>query len=165
MNINVDSLNYGFSKEVQFDDNITLPESLVYNKDVYIQGKGTITNSYGKYTFNGNVVAKVTFNCNSCLKEFEKEIDFDMLEVFSKDSTDNDEIWIFSSKDNIIKLEEPIKTNLLLNLPMKALCSENCKGLCHICGHNLNDSDCGCNRDYIDPRFEKFLHLFENKEV
>lgn len=165
MNINVDSLNNGFSKEVQFDDNITLPESLVYNKDVYIQGKGTITNSYGKYTFNGNVVAKVTFNCNSCLKEFEKEIDFDMLEVFSKDSTDNDEIWIFFSKDNIIKLEEPIKTNLLLNLPMKALCSENCKGLCHICGHNLNDSDCGCNRDYIDPRFEKFLHLFENKEV
>ena len=165
MNINVDSLNNGFSKEVQFDDNITLPESLVYNKDVYIQGKGTITNSYGKYTFNGNVVAKVTFNCNSCLKEFEKEIDFDMLEVFSKDSTDNDEIWIFSSKDNIIKLEEPIKTNLLLNLPMKALCSENCNGLCNLCGHNLNDSDCGCNRDYIDPRFEKFLHLFENKEV
>ena len=86
MNINVDSLNNGFSKEVQFDDNITLPESLVYNKDVYIQGKGTITNSYGKYTFNGNVVAKVTFNCNSCLKEFGKEIDFDMLQVFSKDS-------------------------------------------------------------------------------
>ena len=165
MNINVDSLNNGFSKEVEFEGNITLPESLVYNKDVYIQGKGTITNSYGKYTFNGNVVAKVTFNCNSCLKEFEKEIDFDMLEVFSKDSTDNDEIWIFSSKDNIIKLEEPIKTNLLLNLPMKALCSENCKGLCHICGHNLNDSDCGCNRDYIDKKKKKFLHLFENKEV
>ncbi len=165
MNINVDSLNNGFSKEVEFEGNITLPESLVYNKDVYIQCKGTITNSYGKYTFNGNIIAKVTFNCNLCLKQFEKEIAFDMLEVFSKDSTDNDEIWIFSSKDNIIKLEEPIKTNLLLNLPMKALCSENCKGLCHICGHNLNDSDCGCDRDYIDPRFEKFLHLFENKEV
>ena len=165
MNINVDSLNNGFSKEVEFEGNITLPESLVYNKDVYIQGKGTITNSYGKYTFNGNIIAKVSFKWKLCLKEFEKEIAFDMLEVFSKDSTDNDEIWIFSSKDNIIKLEEPIKTNLLLNLPMKALCSENCKGLCHICGHNLNDSDCGCDRDYIDPRFEKFLHLFENKEV
>lgn len=165
MNINVDSLNNGFSKEVQFEGNVTLPESSDYNNQVFVTGEGTITNSYGKYTFNGNVVAKVTFNCNSCLKEFEKEIAFDMVEIFSKDSINDDEIWQFSSKDNIIKLEEPIKTNILLNLPMKALCSENCKGLCRICGHNLNNGDCGCDRDYIDPRFEKFLHLFENKEV
>ena len=85
MNINVDSLNSGFSKEVSFDGNITLPKSLVYHKDVYIQGKGVITNSYGKYTFEGSILANVTFNCNSCLKEFKKEIAFDMTEVFSKD--------------------------------------------------------------------------------
>lgn len=165
MNINVDSLNSGFSKEVEFESNIALPKSLVYHQDVYIKGKGTITNSYGKYTFEGNIIANVVFNCNSCLKEFSQKIVFDMVEVFSKDMTDDDEIWVFSSKDNIIHLEEPIKANLLLNLPMKALCSENCKGLCHVCGHNLNEGDCGCDRDYIDPRFEKFLHLFKNKEV
>ena len=164
MNINVDSLNNGFSKDVEFDSYIALPKSLVYHENVYIHCKGVITNSSGKYTFDGSVVAKVNFNCNSCLKEFDKEIKFDMVEVFSKDSTD-DEIWLFSSKDNIINLEEPIKTNLLLKLPMKALCSDNCKGLCHVCGHDLNDGDCGCDRGYIDPRFEKFLHLFENKEV
>ena len=45
MNINVDSLNSGFSKEVEFESNIALPKSLVYHQDVYIKGKGTITNS------------------------------------------------------------------------------------------------------------------------
>ena len=45
MNINVDSLNNGFSKEVEFEGNITLPESLVYNKDVY--SSQTISLLYG----------------------------------------------------------------------------------------------------------------------
>lgn len=164
MNINVDSLNKGFSKDVSFDGYVTLPKSLDYKEDVYVKCKGDITNLSGKYTFKGSVVANICFYCNSCLKEFEKELKFDMLEVFSKENID-DEIWLFSSKDNIINLEEPIKTNILLNLSMKALCEEGCKGLCRICGHNLNEGDCGCDRDFIDPRFEKFLHLFENKEV
>lgn len=165
MDINVDSLNNGFSKDVSFCGYVVLPNSLAYHQDVYIQGNGNITNSYGKYTFNGKIIADITFNCNSCLEQFKKQICFDMVEVFCKDGSGDDEIWSFSSKDNIIHLKEPIITNILLNLPMKALCSNDCKGLCRICGHNLNDGDCGCDRDFIDPRFEKFLHLFNNKEV
>jgi uncharacterized protein len=41
---------------------------------------------------------------------------------------------------------------LLLSLPERALCSEDCKGLCPICGHNRNESDCGCREDDTDPR-------------
>ncbi len=164
MNINVDSLNNGFSRQVEFETCITLPESDSYDEQVLVSCNGTITNSHGKYTFDGQVAAKVVFYCSSCLEKFEEELSFPMIEVFSKETLEDDEMWAFSGKNNI-SLEEPIKTNILLNLPMKAICSKNCKGLCHICGHNLNLSDCGCERDYIDPRFEKFLHLFNNKEV
>jgi uncharacterized protein len=43
---------------------------------------------------------------------------------------------------------------LLLNLPERALCSEDCRGLCPICGHNRNEGDCGCREDGVDPRFD-----------
>ncbi|MDE6357617.1 MAG: DUF177 domain-containing protein [Eubacteriales bacterium] len=161
MIIKVDNLNNGFSQEIDCEGNINLPE----NKKAFVKIKGKITNSYGKYTVDGEVFSKIGFQCNSCLTDFEREINFPILEVFSKSEADDEEIWIFSSKDNIINLEQPIAMNILLNLPMKALCSENCKGLCRICGHNLNDGDCGCDRDFIDPRFEDFLKLFKNKEV
>lgn len=167
MNIHVGNINNGFIKEFHLDGIINLPESLAYNENVYVKVEGVITNSYGKYTLKGKIFAKIQFNCNSCLKEFEKDIQIDMLEIFSKVDENDDEIWVFHNKDDIINLEDPIKTNILVNIPMKALCSNNCKGLCCLCGHNLNEGNCSCNRDFIDPRFEKFLHLFKenNKGV
>lgn len=161
MIIKVDNLNNGFSQEIEFEGNVNLPE----NRKAFVKIQGKITNSYGKYTFEGKVFSKIEFQCNSCLKDFYQNIDFDIIEVFSKLESDDEEIWIFSSKDNIINLEQPVVMNILLNLPMKALCSENCKGLCRICWHNLNNGDCGCDRDFIDPRFEEFLNMFKNKEV
>ncbi len=161
MIIKVDNLNNGFSEDFYFEGNINLPE----NKIAFVKISGKITNSYGKYTITGEVHSKIKFECDCCLKDFEIEINFPITEVFSKIEPENEEIWLFSSKDNIINLEQCIAMNISLNLPMKALCSENCKGLCRICGHNLNNSDCGCDRDIIDPRFEEFLKIFKNKEV
>lgn len=45
-----------------------------------------------------------------------------------------------------IDLIEYCIENLNLNFPQKLLCSEKCKGLCYICGNNLNESECGCAR-------------------
>lgn len=42
---------------------------------------------------------------------------------------------------------------LLLGLPERAHCKEDCKGLCPVCGQNKNERDCGCSTDEIDPRF------------
>ena len=161
MIIKVDNLNNGFSEDFSFEGNISLPES----KKAFVKISGKITNSYGKYTIIGEVESKLNFQCACCLEDFQIDINFPITEVFSKTESDDEEIWLFSSKDNIINLEQCISMNISLNLPMKALCSQNCKGLCRICGHNLNISDCGCDRDIIDPRFEEFLKIFKNKEV
>lgn len=161
MIIKVDSINNGFSKEIECEGNVSLPN----DKEAFAKIKGEITNSYSKYILTGNVYTKIEFECNSCLENFQKEFNFHITEIFSKESSDDDEIWIFSAKDNIIKLNQPIIANILLNLPMKALCSEKCMGLCQICGQNLNESSCNCDRGFIDPRFEKILTFFENKEV
>lgn len=52
-----------------------------------------------------------------------------------------------------VDLEPVVREQLLLALPMGAVCSEGCKGLCQVCGANLNETDCGCDRHVPDPRW------------
>ena len=40
----------------------------------------------------------------------------------------------------------------MLALPMQVVCSEKCKGLCPVCGQDLNKAECGCERKVVDPR-------------
>ena len=54
----------------------------------------------------------------------------------------------------------------LLNWPSRVLCREDCKGLCPVCGQNLNNGDCGCVRKALDPQMSKVLDIFSKfKEV
>jgi uncharacterized protein len=64
---------------------------------------------------------------------------------------------LFSGKE--IDLDPIVREQLLLALPPYPLCRESCKGLCPVCGRNLNDAECGCDRRAPDPRWaglEKF---------
>lgn len=48
---------------------------------------------------------------------------------------------------------------LLLNMPERVFCSDDCKGLCPVCGCNRNEEDCGCREDDVDPRFAALRDL------
>lgn len=160
MKIDVSSLNDTFDDKIQFCEKIDL-----FDDDyVTVKCDGNIHNDLGKYTFKANITITKEFECDSCLNNFVKDIKFEMSEIFSK-SVIEDGVWSFSSKDNIIYLKDAIRANMCINLPMRTLCSSDCKGLCFKCGQNLNEEDCGCDRGYINPQFEEILHLFKNKEV
>ena len=64
--------------------------------------------------------------------------------------------------DFSIELDEVVISDILLSLPQKFLCSEDCKGLCPKCGKNLNFGDCGCDKREIDPRLEILKQLMED---
>ncbi|MDD6351252.1 MAG: DUF177 domain-containing protein [Lachnospiraceae bacterium] len=69
-------------------------------------------------------------------------------------------------EDKSLDVDQMILDELLLNWPVKVLCKEDCKGLCPVCGQNLNEKDCGCNRKVLDPRMAKALDVFNQfKEV
>jgi uncharacterized protein len=65
-----------------------------------------------------------------------------------------------------LDVDQMILDEILLNWPAKVLCKEDCKGLCSVCGQNLNEKDCGCDRKVLDPRMAKALDVFNQfKEV
>ncbi|MBX5481679.1 MAG: DUF177 domain-containing protein [Myxococcaceae bacterium] len=66
---------------------------------------------------------------------------------FSLDEAEQD---TFDGK--VIDLDPIIREQILLALPMSAVCRDDCAGLCTVCGQNLNEKRCGCDTKVIDPR-------------
>jgi len=60
---------------------------------------------------------------------------------------------------HILDLTEVVRQNLLLAVPMSALCSPSCRGLCVECGANLNEEPCDCQREGQDPRLAALREL------
>jgi uncharacterized protein len=61
-----------------------------------------------------------------------------------------------------IDLDPILREQLLLALPMNAVCREDCKGLCGMCGENLNERACGCDPRSPDPRLAALKHIKVN---
>jgi uncharacterized protein len=81
--------------------------------------------------------------CDRCLKEFEKSYSFEFSHIVVPSvSRDNDEYIVAESES--IELNDIAVTDILLQLPTKILCREDCRGLCMVCGCDLNESECNC---------------------
>jgi len=59
----------------------------------------------------------------------------------------------------VIDLDPLVREQLLLSLPAYPVCREDCKGLCSVCGANLNERECGCDRHVPDPRWAGLKNL------
>ncbi len=74
--------------------------------------------------------------CGRCLEEFEHILSLDFTEDLK-----------FSDSDTFINIESLINENYWLNVPYVYVCKDDCKGLCDICGTNLNKKQCSCDKE------------------
>lgn len=75
-----------------------------------------------------------------------------------------DELGLTEYAGDAIDLEQMMREQFYLALPMKPLCQPDCKGLCPVCGKNRNRETCSCESTWVDPRFE-VLKNFKKTEV
>ena len=125
--------------------------------------KGTLLNIGGSLELAVTVHAVLECTCDRCLESFEKTIECSFEEVLKKEDFNNqhenpDAIYF---QGNSVELDEIVLNNIILSLPIKNLCSEDCKGLCANCGHNLNQGECSCDTRATDPRFDALDKFFE----
>jgi len=126
-----------------------------------------LTSSDKKIQAEGTVKTVVQRSCDRCLSLVEflleapfKEIYFPA--VITQNIIMQDE-WI-SFKNDIIDLEPEVVKSLIMALPMKVLCDQDCHGLCPSCGKNLNTGKCGCSQEKIDPRLAMLREFIKNGE-
>jgi len=113
----------------------------------------------------GEIKARLNMECSRCLTKFVQpvtsRIEF-ILEMDDEkigiDTQDDD--YQFISKETIsYDLNTRVREAMILTLPIKPLCQEDCKGLCQFCGTNLNEKTCSCSQEMVDPRWNKLKEL------
>ncbi|MBR5121887.1 MAG: DUF177 domain-containing protein [Oscillospiraceae bacterium] len=106
--------------------------------------RGSVCNRAGVVSLNYTVSATISHICDRCLNEFNREYSLELEHILVRStSSQNDEYVV--CQDDTLDLNELAITDLLISMPTKILCDENCKGLCVGCGANLNVSPCKCN--------------------
>ena len=149
------SAEIGFSDKNEYG--IKFPEATV------VQGK--ILNIGGQLEFTGTVNTRLEFMCDRCGEWFESALSFNFFEVLKKEmdkileGDENPDVIFYEG--NRLDISDIIYNNMILNLPTKKLCSKDCKGLCSVCGANLNERECGCNQEVTDPRFDILDNFFK----
>ncbi|OAA94366.1 YceD family protein [Clostridium coskatii] len=164
MKLNVSDL---LSEEVVTKDiNVTVEEKGFYDGSEYIKlleplkFSGTLSKEGDILLLEGRINTLLELTCSRCLGKFSYAVNVAITERFTNNNKENKDDEAIFIDSNIIDITEIIENNIILILPIKRLCSENCKGLCQQCGTNLNNSKCQCKSDDIDPRLAKLKDMF-----
>jgi uncharacterized protein len=108
--------------------------------------------------------ADTASECVRCLTGYNQSlnIDFTELYAFSRRSVTDSELLV--PEDGHIDFEPLIREYMLLEVPIGPLCSSDCKGLCAICGENLNDNPHDHSTEAADPRLSVLKSLLDEDQ-
>jgi len=121
-----------------------------------------------KYRLVGPVESRLRLGCSRCLESFDVpvSVSVDLMYLPHRVNGGDGELEISDEdlstafyRDDEINLGLMIREQFQLSVPMKPLCRENCRGLCPMCGINLNSERCACDTSWRDPRLEALAAL------
>lgn len=115
----------------------------------------------GVVTLRVRVTAVYVGACDRCAAPIRREIDLPVEHVLVESLSDEENDDFVLTKDDQLLLDDLIRDDLLLSLPSKHLCREDCRGLCPQCGKDLNEGLCGCRTQAVDPRLEALKQLLD----
>jgi len=148
--------------EFQFELDLTDVEfSGRYPVTEAVSVQGEVRNTAGILDLDLTTYTVLNAACDRCGKEFrqEKEIPYSCVLAEEIQNEDNDEIVLL--EDGQVDVGDLARTAFILGMDTKTLCSEDCKGLCHRCGADLNLGPCSCKKE-ADPRLAVLAKLLEN---
>jgi uncharacterized protein len=121
-----------------------------------------LARSGGEVRIRGRLTVEMTAECDRCLgrARFPTEADFDLFYRPATDIAREEEVRIDEGEAEIgfyqrggLELEDILREQVLLALPMQRVCSDLCKGICPVCGKNRNEVACECKVATDDDRW------------
>jgi len=132
-----------------------------------VRGKVKLLKTDKSILVKGDIETKVKLVCSRCLETFELPLSFHIEEEFFPKVDINTGEFIYKGEEffideaNILDLSEVIRQYIILSIPLSPVCSESCKGLCPVCGTNLNEKECGCDRSRRGAYWDKLREFFK----
>lgn len=145
-----------------FGDAEFLGETYKFIEPLKVEGR--VYNNGQSLTLEAKVLGRMITECARCLDDVETDVEFSVHELLSQreeNSGENEDIILFDGYE--IELDDIIADHFLMNISGRYLCSDDCKGLCPVCGKNLNHGDCNCDNGYIDPRWQALADILKNQ--
>ena len=169
MKIPISKLSLGFH-ELDFEDSLEsfgLSNEQVFSKPV--TGHVKVDRGASHIYIQAAVKTQGQFSCDRCLREFDQEISGETRLYYEVVSTgertgfneDEAEVRTYRSGDAFIDITPDVRETLVLSLPMKMVCSPDCKGICPGCGEDLHESACHCGEKPVDPRWDALKQLLD----
>lgn len=121
---------------------------------------GIITNHSGLILLEGSVKPNISAVCARCGKEFVYNESIALEAKIADKLANKDEDEFILMVDSAIDIEDLVRSALILELPSRYLCRDDCKGLCAKCGCDLNETACSCDTEDRDPRWDVLKDYF-----
>ncbi|MFO7764960.1 MAG: DUF177 domain-containing protein [Pelovirga sp.] len=118
---------------------------------------------------DGRLQATLVVTCGRCLGAFQYELAESFALTFVPDQGEEDsaaereleynELGMIPYRDDRLELLEPLQEQLIMAIPIRALCNDHCRGLCPECGADLNHSSCDCEKKLFNSKFGVLAQL------
>ena len=164
LEINLEPLFYQTAEKIDINHTLDLSDLEVSDTKPFKTPatiKGVITNDTDIVSMHAVVTVLYSGNCDRCAKEVNREYTILMEHTFVTELNDNQNDEYMLVPTMRFDLEGLATEDVLLYLPSKFLCREDCKGICPTCGKDLNDGPCDCKKE-IDPRLAALTQLLED---
>jgi uncharacterized protein len=168
MQINVSQLlqePIGSTREYEINEAI---EIIGDGREYNVQGKCRLLRTQRSILVKCTLSTEVELTCSRCLCRFRHPLKIKFEEEYlptvdvhsGSPLPSPEEASAFTiDESHILDLTEGVRQYSLMAMPMKALCDEECAGLCQKCGQNLNHGKCNCPAEDIDPRWSELTKL------
>jgi uncharacterized protein len=131
----------GYKHEIPFEyEQIQVSDDLDLR---HFEGLATIGRTPQGLIVQADFTAVTTLECVRCLNDFEQTLNWNITELYAFNKKSVSESGLIMPDDAHIDLQPLIREYALLEIPIKPLCKPDCKGLCSVCGEDLNVKDCG----------------------
>lgn len=160
----------GFAHVYQPDELNPIDERVRLSKPAEV--KGNVKQTGNEVFVSGHVETRAQLECDRCLKPVELPVSADFAleyitgadyESSSAAALSEEEMAVSVFDGDSIDVDEIVKEQILLAVPARTLCREDCKGICPECGTDLNTGQCNCAADEVDPRWAA-LKSFKNTD-
>jgi len=151
------------------DENLEPGEALKQGSPLHAAGSAELlAHSEGELRIQGRYTVEMAAQCDRCLggARFPLDSGFDLFYRPTSFIAREEEVEIDEGEAEIgfyehggIELEEILREQVLLALPMQRVCNDACKGICPVCGRNRNETTCDCSMENTDDRWGALRNL------
>ena len=152
---------YRFETDLEIEEMEVLNDPVSF-EDIVVSGEYFAAGD--KISMRAQANAAVISRCAKCLEEVRMNLTAELDACFAR-TPDPDDPDLYTYDSSVVDLTDAVRDALLLELPYRFLCSEDCKGLCSSCGINLNLGTCTCQEGLnVTNPFSALKAIVQNNE-